>query len=150
ALILGAVAGDYARGQPPTWAQFLAAVNEVEAQTRRTLLVDTESLAWLGLTPQIRLRTPAGKTDLERGLALLKDNNLVLLAERGPILITTNSTAASYTGQLSEPEGTVLYSVLTGPLADELRGAMQGDPWSRFESVDSWRAAPEPGKSPWS
>ncbi len=149
ALSLGTLGAEYVNTEEPTWGKLLSLYSEVETQPRQSLLIDAESLAWQGLTPQTRVRFQSATSNLDRGLALLRQNNLVLLADRGVVLLTTSSSAASYTGQLSEAEDRVMYSVLPGPLTDELRGATQGEQESRFESVDTWRATPQHGKSPW-
>jgi hypothetical protein len=146
---LGAVVAANASGEELTWGQLFASAGDAVTPSRRTLLVDAANLTRLGLAPQSRVHIEPGSSDLERGLALLKKTHLVLIAQSEACLITSSSAAASYAGQLAPSQIPGIHGVLPGPLADELRGATDRGQWSRFESIASWRTAPEQGQSPW-
>ncbi len=147
---LGNFLGDYLNGEELTWGQLLALCSEAEAQAGRALLVDAESLTWLGLTAQARVRFQSGESALSRGLTLLKEAHLVLIVDSNVAVITSASGAANYDSQLSGPEASVMYTLSPGPLADELHSAQADESESRFASVETWRAAADSGQSPWS
>jgi hypothetical protein len=140
---LGKIEADYASREELTWGQLLSLCAEAEAPSRRTLLVDADSLAWLGITSQTRIRFQSGDTDRQRGHAMLKQTGLALMADAAAIVVTSASNAASYAGQLSPPDAGVVHTVAAGPLADEVRRAAGRGDWSRFQSIETWRAAPE-------
>ncbi|MBI3838756.1 MAG: hypothetical protein HY288_12595 [Planctomycetia bacterium] len=148
---LGTFVADYVNGEGEselTWGQLLASSGDAEAQLRRVLLIDGESLQWLGVTPRTRVRFQPGDSALDRGFALLRQANLVLIAQPNFIAVTSASSAASFASQLS-PQSGVMFALSAGPLSDELQLVAQGRTWSHFEPVETWRAKPEPGQSPW-
>ncbi len=146
---LGTIVAKYAAGEELTWGQLLSLCAEAEAESRRTLLIDDDSLTWLGLTPQARVRLQSDETGPERGFALLKDARLVLMADAATIVITSAPGAASYASHLSQHENPIVHALSPGPLLDEVRRAAAGQDWSRFASVESWRGKPERAPSPW-
>jgi hypothetical protein len=148
---LGTVVADHVNGDGEselTWGQLLASSN-AEAQSRRVLLIDDESLQWLGLTPRSRVRFQPGDSALQRGFALLRHANLVLIAQSNLIAITSASSAASFGGQLAAAQDGVTFALREGALSDELQFATRGGSWSHFPPVEAWRARPERGQSPW-
>lgn len=150
---LGTFMSEYLAGEGEselTWGQLLAVASEAEAQSRRTVLVDIESLAWLGVNPDTRVRFQPGETPLERGLALLKQANLVLLAQPNVIAITSTSSAAAFARQFSGQDHGVCFQVAPGPLADEFERAQPAGNWSRFKPTKVWQTAPTPARLPWS
>lgn len=148
---LGMLLGDYRNDEELTWGQLLWASSENEAAYDRVLLVDAESLARLGVTPQTRVGSQSADLPLQRGLGLLRHANLRAIAAPGVVLFTGAEVAASYRGQLGSPRPGVIHTVLRGSLADELHGAAQKADWSSFETVELWRSglAYEPPNWTW-
>ena len=150
---LGTFMADYLAGEGEselTWGQLLTLASDAEFQSRRMVLIDYESLAWLGVTPETRVRFQPGESALERGLALLKQANLVLLTQPNVIAIASTSSAAAYTRQFSGQDNGVCFQVAPGPLADELEHAQLASSWSRFKPTAIWRTAPPHTGLPWS
>ncbi len=149
---MGTFGGDYGSGEGEnelTWGQLLGSSGDAETQARRVLLIDEESLQWLGLTPRTRVRFQPGDSALDRGFAMLRQANLVLIARPNLIAITSASSAASFAGQLSSPPGGVALALSDGLLSDELQRVAQGGTWSHFKPIETWRARPESVQSPW-
>ncbi|HEV3136821.1 MAG TPA: hypothetical protein VGZ26_02935, partial [Pirellulales bacterium] len=149
---LGTIVAERVNGEDEselTWGQLLASSGDAEAKSRRILLIDEESLEWVGLTPRTRVRFQPGDSAVQRGLGLLRQANLVLIAQPSLIAITSVSSAASFGGQIAMAHRGVTFALGAGPLADELQLAAEGRSWSHFQSVEAWRVRPELGQSPW-
>ncbi len=146
---LGTLLADYVDDEELTWGQLLYATSESESQFNRTLLIDAARLDEVGLTPQSRVGHHAASSPLAQGMQLLGRAGLVTIATDAAILITTHSAVATSTDQLSEGELAGTYTARPGPLAGEVRTAMRATPWSRFESVELWRARPAAESTAW-
>ncbi len=151
---LGAMMTAYVAGEAETdltWGQLLALAAADETSSGRTVLIDGDSLAWLNLGPQTRVRFQPGDSPLGRGVALLRSADLAVLARPDVIAVTSGATAAAEARQLGGCDYNVVYSVASGPLADEFeRAAARPGSGSDYQAVASWQAAPQRGPLPWS
>jgi hypothetical protein len=147
--ILGTFLAEFAAGDGLTWGQLLALCEEADGQPRRGVLVDTDSLAWLGLTSQTIVPIPAGQSAVERGRALLAQSKLVLLAGAEAVILTSVTSAASQAVQLATTPHDSVLTLAPGPLADEVIAASQEGRWSRYQSVETWNAGPEGERAAW-
>ncbi len=146
---LAASASDHFSGEEPTWGHLLSLAGEAESRSRRTLLVDAPALEGSGLTPQTHVRVPLASTDLAKGLELLRQNHLELLAGQGVLLLTTDASAAAYATQLIDPAAELIHAISPGALTEALLAAKEHQQGSRFETIETWRATPNREQSPW-
>ncbi|HEX3727790.1 MAG TPA: hypothetical protein VHV08_16170, partial [Pirellulales bacterium] len=149
---LGIAMNEYLSGDAEselTWGQLLSLTSDSEQRAHRALLVDVESLAQLGLTPETRVRFQTGESARDRGLALLTQAGVVAIANPSGMVLTGPWRAASFARQLSMVEPSVMFASTEGPMADEVHRAAQPRARSRFVPVSVWREAPAEDPSPW-
>jgi len=147
---LGTAADEMANAEAISWGQLLTSVGEVEAQFRREVLVDSESLLSLGITAQTPVAALLDKPDHTRGQQLLDQTRLVVLTLPRAVVVTSRVAAAALSSQLAPASADGTQRVLPGPLAQELEQALLGiEPGARFLSVDRWRATGDQGQGPW-
>ena len=149
---LGTLMSDYLAGEAEselTWGQLLSLCADEQAKSHRTLLVDSDSLAKLRLGPQSRVRYQPGDSAFDRGVALLRQANLVSIANADVIGITSATTVAAAGPQIGTSDSNVLMTLSPGALSDEFEQAVQRDDAPRLRYVAQWRQAPQRGQSPW-
>ncbi|MGD9724246.1 MAG: hypothetical protein AB7O59_23990 [Pirellulales bacterium] len=149
---LGALMTEYVAGEAesqPTWGQLLTACAEDQSLGPWTVLIDTQSLDWLRLTPQTSLSYQPADTPLARGAELLRQANLVALARGAVVLLTSAEGAAAQTRQLAQSEQPTIFAVSSGPLASELESIARQGGDANYQSVAAWRAMGDHGLPPW-
>ncbi len=145
----GTIAAEYTGGEGLSWGQMLSLCAQVDTQPRRLLLLEPDGLRQLGITAHSRVRMQAGETVWQRGAATLQHSGLALLTNDVALVLTSAANAAAYSGQLLPSDGSLVKTLLPGPLADEVREASGRGAWSRFETIDSWRSSPADQPTPW-
>ncbi len=132
------------------WGQLLSLCAEDVAASGHTLLIDADSLSWLQLGPQQRVRFQPGESPVERGTAQLRQSGLGVLVWRDVMALTASTTIASESRQIEGRDHGVIFSVAEGPLADELDRAARPGADSRYRPLAAWQNMPGRGAPPWS
>jgi hypothetical protein len=132
-----------------TWGQLLARAADTRGQSEPAVLIDVPSLASLRLSPLARVRFHPGDSALARGVALLQDARLAVLARADAVVIVSATTAAAESRQLATSDQNVVFTISPGPLFDEVDRALDPRNGSRYQGIASWRAAPEVAPPPW-
>jgi hypothetical protein len=125
-----------------TWAGRLARAALACERSGHVLLIDPFGMDEAGIGPQAEFPEISGVVSRERGLRLLRQSRLSLLADTEIVLLTSSATAARLGSRRESWDG-----VTTGWL--NAGDGIAAIPWEadRLVPVRNWRAGP---KSPWS
>jgi hypothetical protein len=132
-----------------TWGQLIQLCADEESKVRRPLLVESESLAKLGLNPGTRVRFQSGNSAQDRGAGLLDQLRLALLIHPSFIAIVARDDMAADGRQLTAVESSPMLLVAPGPLLEVLQSAARGERSLRYESAANWRAGGVSEGPPW-
>lgn len=114
------------------------------------ILADRHALRRLGIVPRAAAPQPAGDTDMARGIALFRRAGLVLLVHPDAILVTSASNAAPWRDHCPAPtRNDLLWSVRPGPLADQMRAALDEEQDASFLPIAVWAKTPVEPREPW-
>lgn len=114
------------------------------------LLADRQAFRRLGIVPRGAAPQPTGDTDMARGIALFRRSGLVLLVHPDAILVTSATNAAPWRHRCLAPtRNDLLWSVKPGPLADQIRAAMEEEQDASFLPIATWARAPAEPREPW-
>ena len=132
-----------------TWRQLLAPEGEHEERARWPMLIDAAGVEHIDLNPDSRVGVSKSNSAFARGMALLKQSNLTLLAHQSAIVLTSAPAAALYRTQLASTDGGTTNRVLAGPLADDIEQAARSHESNHLMDPEQWTSSTERGRSPW-
>ncbi|MBN1591091.1 MAG: hypothetical protein JW888_16375 [Pirellulales bacterium] len=114
-----------------------------------TVLVDGTALVNAGVSPTTTIDGSKVSTRLERGTSLLRQTGLTALV-RGHVVLVTSSFRASLLHSYLEPtEHGLVWQVVAGPLALEMKEAAGVREHDRWSHVSDWLWQSGPTGSPW-
>ena len=133
-----------------TWGQLIQLCADEEAKLRRTVLIDLDSLARVGLSPNTRVRFQSGNSLHERGAGLLDQAGLALWVAPNLVVVAARNGTMSDGQQLAAVEAEPIYTIAQGPLQQTLDRAAGGGRNLQFALVPAWQAGTAfASPSPW-
>lgn len=131
-----------------SWGTLLGRWKAADSMAGLKLLVDVAALSRLGFDADTPLPAIGGEDDLVRGMSLLTQGNLMLLAHGDAVVISTAAAAARRREHLIAAESNLAWALADGPLAMTISAAAAGNS-VQFINLDSWLAGGATYRLPW-